>query len=72
MKSFCNVAHPVGSTVNALPDLLREWFGASAGHPGTSFSVQFRQSPDGWWVEPATPSVAPDSERDRVRRFGRT
>jgi len=30
-----------GSPTNALPALLRDWFGASAGHPGTSDYVDF-------------------------------
>lgn len=52
MKAFCNVAHPVGSSRNGLPDLLRGWFGPDAGRPGTSHMLRFRRSPDGWWVEP--------------------
>ncbi|MFO0651488.1 MAG: DEAD/DEAH box helicase family protein [Polyangiales bacterium] len=52
MKEFCNVARPVGTTRNALPDLLRGWFGPDAGRPGTAFQVRFRRSADGWWVEP--------------------
>lgn len=48
----CNVAHPVGSDRNQLADLLRTWFGPSAGRPGTAFQVRFSSSPDGLWVEP--------------------
>lgn len=48
----CNVAHPVGSARNELPDLLRTWFGPAAGWPGTAFRVRFFRSPDGWCVEP--------------------
>jgi phage repressor protein C with HTH and peptisase S24 domain len=48
----CNVAHPVGSTRNELPDLLRRWFGPGAGRPGTAYRVRFFRSPDGWCVEP--------------------
>ncbi|MCA8926399.1 MAG: DEAD/DEAH box helicase family protein, partial [Planctomycetes bacterium] len=51
-KIACNVARPVGTQRNALPDLLRTWFGVSAGRPGTDFRVRFAPSPDGWWVEP--------------------
>jgi len=51
-KEFCNVARPIGSMRNLLPDLLRGWFGPDAGHPGTTFLVRFGHSPDGWWVEP--------------------
>ena len=51
-KIACNVAHPVGSDRNQLADLLRQWFGPSAGRPGTAFHVRFTPSPDGLWVEP--------------------
>ena len=34
----------IGSTENELPGLLRSWFGASAGHPGTSHHVEFELS----------------------------
>jgi hypothetical protein len=50
MKEFCNVA-PAGTDRNRLPDLMRTWFGPSAGHPGTRFEVRFSRSPDGWWIE---------------------
>lgn len=53
MKIACNVAHPVGSNRNALPDLMYRWFGIAAGRPGTEFRVRFFPSPDGWQVEPA-------------------
>ena len=51
-KEFCNVARPIGTDRNRLPDLMRRWFGPAAGHPGTRFQVQFSRSPDGWWVAP--------------------
>jgi hypothetical protein len=53
MREFCNVARPVGSDRNELPDVMRRWFGPSAGRPGTAFRVGFYRSPDGWCVEPA-------------------
>jgi superfamily II DNA or RNA helicase/diadenosine tetraphosphate (Ap4A) HIT family hydrolase/HKD family nuclease len=52
MKVAINVAHPVGSGRNELPDLLRRWFGPHAGQPGTDFRIKLRPSPDGWWIEP--------------------
>lgn len=51
-KEFCNVARPAGADRNQLPDLLRGWFGPSAGHPGTAFHVRFEAGPDGWTVRP--------------------
>lgn len=52
MKEFCNVARPVGLQRNQLPDLMRRWFGLSAGRPGTAFRVRFFRSAQGWCVEP--------------------
>ncbi|MCC6665011.1 MAG: DEAD/DEAH box helicase family protein [Polyangiaceae bacterium] len=56
-KEFCNVARPVGVQTNQLPDLLRRWFGPSAGQPGTSFEVRFHASPDGLWADPVQGTV---------------
>lgn len=58
-KIAVNVAHPVGTSANRLPDLLRGWFGPDAGRPGTSFRVRFAPSPDGWWVAPVEADDAP-------------
>jgi len=51
-KEFCNVALRAGAQRNGLPDLLRSWFGPSAGQPGTTFHVRFAMTPDGWEVKP--------------------
>jgi len=51
-KEFCNVARPVGSQRNQLPELMHRWFGPRAGQPGTAFEVRFHASPDGLWIEP--------------------
>jgi hypothetical protein len=59
MKEFCNVARPVGTDRNALPDLMRRWFGPAAGRPGTAFRVRFTPGPDGWWVAPVDAEVIP-------------
>jgi superfamily II DNA or RNA helicase/diadenosine tetraphosphate (Ap4A) HIT family hydrolase len=58
-KEFCNVARPVGSGRNELPDLLRRWFGPRAGQPGTAFEVRLEASPDGLWIEPVQVQVVP-------------
>ena len=68
-KVAVNAAHPVGRDRNELPDLLRRWFGAHAGRPGTDFRVRFRPSPDGWWVEPMGELVALATERSRFVAF---
>jgi SOS-response transcriptional repressor LexA len=60
VKIACNVAGPRGSNVgdtlpNALPTLLREWFGPDAGLPGTSFEVEFHRDGPNWHVAPIAP-----------------
>lgn len=64
-----NVAGPVGQNGNQLPDLLRRWFGMSAGKPGTNFRVRFTPSPDGWSVEPVEAEVIPLPRRGTIISF---
>lgn len=52
MAAACNVAFPVGTPGNRLPELLRDWFGPHAGKPGTRFRVRFSRSATGWRVRP--------------------
>jgi len=56
VKIACNVAGPRPASgdplPNALPVLLREWFGPDAGLPGTNFDVEFRRDGDLWHVAP--------------------
>jgi SOS-response transcriptional repressor LexA len=62
VKIACNVAAPHGSEGNELPRLLRDWFGADAGAPGTGYKVGFELTPDGWTVAPvgvAAPAALP-------------
>jgi len=66
MKEFVNVARPVGHQRNALSDLLRGWFGPSAGLPGTRFSARFSPIADGWAVEPVRVEAAPPPAADNV------
>ena len=56
-KEFINVARPVGTDRNQLPDLLRGWFGPATGTSGTSYQVRFSPSPDGLWIEPVSAQV---------------
>jgi superfamily II DNA or RNA helicase/diadenosine tetraphosphate (Ap4A) HIT family hydrolase/HKD family nuclease/SOS-response transcriptional repressor LexA len=51
-KIACNVARPLDSHRNQLPDLMRRWFGPDAGRPGTDYRVRFSPAPEGWWIEP--------------------
>lgn len=68
-KVAVNVAHPVGRDRNALPDLLRRWFGSNAGRPGTDFRVRLRPTPDGWWIEPLGEVLTLAPERGRFVCF---
>ncbi|MCC5953693.1 MAG: DUF3427 domain-containing protein [Acidimicrobiia bacterium] len=52
VKVAVNVAERPGEAGNALPGLLRGWFGPSAGHPGTRHEVELRHGPAGWDLEP--------------------
>ncbi|HRE89787.1 MAG TPA: DEAD/DEAH box helicase family protein, partial [Myxococcota bacterium] len=51
----CAEAAPanIGRRRNQLPDLLRRWFGPTAGQPGgeAAGTVRFVRSPDAWWAE---------------------
>ncbi|MEN9644057.1 MAG: hypothetical protein RL238_726 [Actinomycetota bacterium] len=49
VKVAMNVATRAGEPGNALPTLLRGWFGPAAGHPGTAHRVRLRQE-NGFWV----------------------
>ncbi len=69
MKIACNVARPVGVQRNQLGDLLRRWFGPDAGKAGTDFHVDFRRSPDGWWVEPVGAKVIALPARGHVAAY---
>jgi hypothetical protein len=51
-KHYVNVLTPHGSDQNALPDLMRRWFGPYAGQPGTRFDVVFERRDGVWTLEP--------------------
>jgi superfamily II DNA or RNA helicase/diadenosine tetraphosphate (Ap4A) HIT family hydrolase/HKD family nuclease len=54
---------------NALPGLLRSWFGPSAGHPGTTHAVKFEQV-DGTRLLRPDDSASTDLQIDYVPLFG--
>ncbi len=62
-------ASHIESSENALPDLLRSWFGPSAGHPGTSHAVTIEQIDDVLTMEPVR-SASTRAEIDYVPLFG--
>ncbi|MGQ0464794.1 MAG: DEAD/DEAH box helicase family protein [Sporichthyaceae bacterium] len=49
VKVAVNVARRRGERTNALPDLLRDWFGEDAGHPGTAHRVHLARDTAGAW-----------------------
>jgi superfamily II DNA or RNA helicase/diadenosine tetraphosphate (Ap4A) HIT family hydrolase/HKD family nuclease/SOS-response transcriptional repressor LexA len=51
----CNVAGLEGDRQNQLGRLLKDWFGADAGLPGTRFQVQFRSHDGSWYAVPLQP-----------------
>ncbi|PTL81528.1 DEAD/DEAH box helicase family protein [Vitiosangium sp. GDMCC 1.1324] len=68
-KEYCNVARLAGTDRNALPDLLRRWFGPTVGMPGTAFHVRFTPGPDGWSVAPVEAEVIPLPPRGTLVAF---
>jgi hypothetical protein len=59
-KIALNVAHRTGQPDNVLADLLRSWFGADAGQPGTVQYVELVPGEPHWHMRPASPAVSRD------------
>ncbi len=59
-KIALNIAHRVGHPGNALADLLRSWFGADAGQPGTVQFVELVPDEPHWQMRPTSPIVGRD------------
>jgi superfamily II DNA or RNA helicase/diadenosine tetraphosphate (Ap4A) HIT family hydrolase/HKD family nuclease len=55
VKIALNVVHRARQTGNALPDLLRSWFGADAGQPGTAQYVELVPGEPHWLMRPISP-----------------
>lgn len=53
VKLYLNVIRPSDGGSNVLPDVLRSWFGPTAGANGTRHEVQFEQRDGRWVMEPA-------------------
>jgi superfamily II DNA or RNA helicase/diadenosine tetraphosphate (Ap4A) HIT family hydrolase/HKD family nuclease len=56
-KIALNVARRAGHPGNGLADLLRSWFGADAGQPGTVQYVELVPGEPHWRMRPASPVV---------------
>ncbi len=52
VKVAVNVLRPKDSSKNVLSNVLRQWFGVNVGLPGTNFHVRFRESREGFLMEP--------------------
>ena len=59
-KIALNVAHRAGHSGNVLGDLLRSWFGADAGQPGTVQYVEMVSGEQYWSMRPASLPATPD------------
>jgi hypothetical protein len=53
VKVAVNVIRRPGNPRNELPTILRRWFGADVGLPGTNFHVVFKRADTGWTLESA-------------------
>jgi superfamily II DNA or RNA helicase/diadenosine tetraphosphate (Ap4A) HIT family hydrolase/HKD family nuclease len=60
VKIALNVAHRAGQQGNVLADLLRSWFGADAGQPGTAQYVELVPGKPHWHMRPASPAASRD------------
>jgi hypothetical protein len=52
VKVALNVARRAGSASNDLHELMRRWFGPSAGQPGTEHWVELERTTSGWVMRP--------------------
>lgn len=58
-QEFINVIHAApDSGPNLLGQILREWFGADAGRPGTGFQVALERTAESWRLEPVVPATS--------------
>lgn len=57
-KVAVNVLQRPAQEENVLPELLRRWFGASAGQPGTTQVVEFSRSGGGYVLAPLAGEVS--------------
>ena len=57
-KIALNVAHRTGQPGNVLADLLRSWFGADAGQPGTVQYVELVPGEPHWQMRPTSPAAS--------------
>jgi Domain of unknown function (DUF3427) len=71
VKIAVNVIRRAGSDRNELPALLRGWFGADVGLPGTNFYVVFEQREDGWHLIPTQRQSSVSDRPEPWRQYAR-
>lgn len=57
VKVALNVVRKAGESANELPAILRGWFGADAGLPGTNHHVRLRRNDEIWRLEPIAAKI---------------
>jgi len=73
VKVAVNVMRRIGSQENALPALLRQWFGDQAGSPGTRADVEFSDQAGDWVLAPVRTPLdlwRSYARREVAERFG--
>ncbi len=70
VKVALNVVREKGLDENALPGLLRKWFGPDAGKPGTNYAVECREDGERWAFSPLGAEPA-GREAQVLRRYPR-
>lgn len=76
VKVAVNVMRTPGSQENALPGILRKWFGDAVGSPGTRAEVEFSDQSGEWVVAPVGRAESPldlwgsYARREVAARFG--
>ncbi|MHC4932289.1 MAG: DUF3427 domain-containing protein, partial [Planctomycetota bacterium] len=70
VKVAVNVVRREGGEANRLPEILRGWFGADAGQPGTGFRAVFTRSESGWELRPVG-TAGPASRLELWKAYAR-
>lgn len=71
VKVALNVVCRPGTDQNLLPDILRRWFGPTAGRPGRSDAVEFERTASEYMMRPASAAALDSTGPIRWRRYNR-
>jgi hypothetical protein len=69
VKIAVNVMTQGGEAANALPNLMRRWFGPAAGLPGTDHRVLLHRGPAGWELRPRSVGLDGADELSSMPHF---